>query len=115
MLAQFIDVCTTAGDFNAVHCDCALVGIFQRVDATQHRGLAGTRGPQNHHLFAAVHIKVDALENFQVSEVLVQPADADHDVFVAHLSSPLPRRFSSMWISQAKPSVATQYITEIVR
>ena len=67
------------------------------------------------HLFAAMHIKVDALENFQVSEVLVQPADADHDVFVAHLSSPLPRRFSSMWMSQAKPSVATQYIKEIVR
>ena len=62
-----------------------------------------------------IEIKVDALENLQIAEMLVQPADADHDVFVAHLSSPLPRRFSSMWISQAKPSVATQYITEIVR
>ena len=79
------------------------------------RRLVTSMPAQNHHFFAAVHIKVDALENFQIAEMLVQPADADHDVFVAHLSSPLPRRFSSMWMSQAKPSVATQYIKEIVR
>ena len=91
MFAQLVDVGAAARDFDAVDRDRALVGVFQCVDAAQHRGFARTRRAQNHHFFAAVHIKVDALENLQIAEMLVQPADADHDVFVAHLSSPLPR------------------------
>src|SRR5690606_28346623 len=62
----------------AVDDEVAAVDGLERVDATQQRGLARARGPDEHHHLAGADAEVDAVEHHGGPEALADLAEFDH-------------------------------------
>jgi hypothetical protein len=69
LFAHLVDGFDIVGEFHTVHCEAALLVLFQPVDAADERGLAGARGAADHDAFAFGHGKIDVSQHVEVVAV----------------------------------------------
>jgi hypothetical protein len=103
--AGSVDVDVFVGDFVAVDDDFALLRFFKEVHAAQQRRLAGAGRPDDADHLAAFDLDVDALEDFERAESLVQTRNFDDHVSghtAPPAETPAPYFFSSRcWTSDS--------------
>ena len=81
------DAGQTLADRLAVNEDLTATRAFQPIDAAQQSGLAGARGTDDGHLVTESNLEVDALQNLERAEPLVQIDDPHKGLRVAHANS----------------------------
>jgi hypothetical protein len=104
LAADLVDALQVVGELDTVDHDAALLVLLQAVDAADHGGLAGARGPADHDALALGHAQVDVAQHVEIAEPLVHPDHVDGDVArkrgglgcFAHRFSPAASRASIM-------------------
>ena len=84
VLSDAVQVDTTRHDLGAVDPDPSVARLLEAVDASQEGALARPGRPDEDDHLTRPHPEVDALQDFEVTERLVEVIDLEQEAVVGH-------------------------------